>query len=157
MYITITSNSVKQYFSDCSILTLDRVGISLGMKTSSNGNIFHATGPLCGEFNGHRWIPLIKTSDAELWSFIGSVTWINGWVNTREGYDLRHNRAHHDVISMGWELAFRYRIVSGTETKTWLLLNDKMVPLTEDQGVGVGGAWEPPLVHGLTHLYQFWI
>ena len=27
------------------------------MKTSSNGNIFRVTGPLCGEFTGHRWIP----------------------------------------------------------------------------------------------------
>ena len=28
------------------------------MMTSSNGNIFRVTGPLCGEFTGHRWIPL---------------------------------------------------------------------------------------------------
>ena len=25
--------------------------------------------PLCGEFTGNRWIPLTKTSDAELWFF----------------------------------------------------------------------------------------
>ena len=30
---------------------------SLSMITSSNGNIFHVTGPLCKEFTGHRWIP----------------------------------------------------------------------------------------------------
>ena len=36
------------------------------MMTSSNGNIFHVTGPLCGEFTGHRWIPLKKASDMEL-------------------------------------------------------------------------------------------
>ena len=29
----------------------------LSVMTSSNGNIFHVTGPLCGEFTGHRWIP----------------------------------------------------------------------------------------------------
>ena len=34
-----------------------------------NGNIFRVIGPLCGEFTGHRWITLIKTSDAELWCF----------------------------------------------------------------------------------------
>ena len=39
------------------------------MMTSSNGNIFRVTGPLCGEFTGHRWIPLTKASDAELWRF----------------------------------------------------------------------------------------
>ena len=27
------------------------------MMTSSNGNIFRVTGPLCGEFTGRRWIP----------------------------------------------------------------------------------------------------
>ena len=35
------------------------------MMTSSNGNIFRSTGPLCEEFTGHRWIPLTKASDAE--------------------------------------------------------------------------------------------
>ena len=35
--------------------------------TSSNGNIFSVTGPLCGEFTGLRWIPLTKASNAELW------------------------------------------------------------------------------------------
>ena len=40
--------------------------------TSSNGNIFHITGPLCGEFIGHRWIPLTKAGDAELWCFLWS-------------------------------------------------------------------------------------
>ena len=42
------------------------------MMTSSNGNIFHVTGPLCGEFASHRWIPPTKASDAELWCFLWS-------------------------------------------------------------------------------------
>ena len=40
------------------------------MMTSWNGNIFHVTGPLCGEFTGHRWIPLTNASDAELWCLL---------------------------------------------------------------------------------------
>ena len=40
------------------------------MMTSWNGNIFRVTGPLCGEFAGHRWIPHTKASDAELWCFL---------------------------------------------------------------------------------------
>ena len=40
------------------------------MMTSSNGNIFRVTGPLCGEFTGHRGIPRTKASDAELWCFL---------------------------------------------------------------------------------------
>ena len=36
------------------------------MMTSSNGNIFHITGPLYGELTGHKRIPLTKATDAEL-------------------------------------------------------------------------------------------
>ena len=43
------------------------------MMTSSNGSIFRVTGPLCGDFTGHRWIPHTKASDAELWCFLWSA------------------------------------------------------------------------------------
>ena len=43
------------------------------MMTSSNGNIFRVTCPLCGEFTGLRWIPRTKASDAELWCFLWSA------------------------------------------------------------------------------------
>ena len=56
--------------------------------TSSNGNIFRVTGPLCGEFTGHRWIPLMFTLICAL---------INGWVSNREAGDWRRHRAHYDV------------------------------------------------------------
>ena len=35
--------------------------------------IFRVTGPLGREFFGHRWIPLTKASDAELWCFLWSA------------------------------------------------------------------------------------
>ena len=41
----------------------------IDMMTSSNGNIFRVTGPLCGEFTDHRWIPCTKASGSELWCF----------------------------------------------------------------------------------------
>ena len=44
------------------------------MMKSSNWNIFRVTGPLCGEFTCHRWIPLTKASDMELWCFLWSAT-----------------------------------------------------------------------------------
>ena len=44
------------------------------MITSSNGNIFRVTGPLCGELIDHRWIPLTKACDTELWCFFLSVS-----------------------------------------------------------------------------------
>ena len=43
------------------------------MMTSSNGDIFRVTGLLRGESTGHRWIPLTKVSDAELWCFLWSA------------------------------------------------------------------------------------
>ena len=48
------------------------------------------TGPLCGEFTGHRWIPLTKASD----------DWANGWANNRHASDFRRPRAHYDVTVM---------------------------------------------------------
>ena len=41
--------------------------------TSSNGIIFRVTGPSWRETIGHRWIPLTKASDAELWCFLWSA------------------------------------------------------------------------------------
>ena len=68
--------------------------------TSSNGNIFRVSGPLCGEFNGHQWSPIKKASDVELWCFRLSEPWINNWVNNREVGYLRRHCAHYDVIAM---------------------------------------------------------
>ena len=39
---------------------------------SSDENIFRVTGPLWGEFIGHRRIPLTWASDEALWCFIWS-------------------------------------------------------------------------------------
>ena len=61
---------------------------------------FRVTGPLCGEFTGHRWFPLTKASDAELWCFLLICAWTNGWVNNRDAGDLRRHRAHYVVIVM---------------------------------------------------------
>ena len=41
--------------------------------TSSNGNFFCITGPLCGKFTSQWWIPCTKASDAELWCFLWSA------------------------------------------------------------------------------------
>ena len=66
------------------------------MMTSSNGSIFLATGPLCGEFTDHQGFPLTKASDAALWFFLS--VWINGWTNNREAGDLRRHHAHYDIF-----------------------------------------------------------
>ena len=76
-----------------------RVLLQPVMLTSSHGNIFRVTGPLCGEFTGHRWIPSTKARDAELWHFLWSA-WINSGVNNREARDLRCHCAHYDATVM---------------------------------------------------------
>ena len=58
------------------------------MMTSSNGNIFRVTGPLCGEFTSHRWIPHTKASDAELW--LSGVPDYFGRNKISSGGDLSH-------------------------------------------------------------------
>ena len=62
--------------------------------TSSNGNIFRVTDPLCGEFTGHKgqWRGVL------MFSLI--CAWTNGWVNNRDAGDLRRHRAHYDVFVM---------------------------------------------------------
>ena len=48
----------------------------------------------------HRWIPLKRASDAELWCFLWSAPWINGRVNNGVASDLRRHHTHYDVIVM---------------------------------------------------------
>ena len=66
--------------------------------TSSNGNIFRVTGPLCGEFPGE--FPAHKGQWRGPLMFSLICVWINGWVNNREAGDSRRNQAHYDVIVM---------------------------------------------------------
>ena len=75
------------------------------MITSSNGNIFRVTGPLCGEFTGDRWIPLTKASDAELRCFLWTApkrlnkrSW-SWWFETPSCSFGRHSNEH---LLSGW-------------------------------------------------------
>ena len=76
------------------------------MVTTSNGNIFRVIGPLCGEFPGHRCIPLTKASDAEFLVFSLICAGTNGSANNRDSGDLRRHRAHHDVTIMWFVFHF---------------------------------------------------
>ena len=69
------------------------------MMTSSNGNIFRVTGPLCGEFTGPVNSPhKSQWRGALMFSLICAR--INDWVNKREAGDLRRHRGHYDVSVM---------------------------------------------------------
>ena len=71
------------------------------MMTSSNGNIFHFTDPLWGEFTDHPWIPLHKCQWRGALMFSLICAWTNGWANNWDAGDLRRHLAHYVAIVMG--------------------------------------------------------
>ena len=64
---------ILHYWASASSMEL-RCFSLLAMMTSSNGNIFRVTGPLCGEFTGDRGIPRTNANAAELWCFLWSAS-----------------------------------------------------------------------------------
>ena len=109
-YLSYVCGVPYVYFS-VSRVTFRYNHIQCFMMTSSNGNIFRVTGRLCGEFTGHRWIPLTrarKRRRALMFSLI--CAWVNGCINNREAGDLGRHRAHYDVIAM-WMCISSYSLV----------------------------------------------
>ena len=88
------------------------------MTTSSNGDNFRVTGPLCGEFTGDRWIPLTKQRPVtRSFEFSSICAWINVWVNNREAGDLKRHRTHYDITVMYFtEKGFIPIRIQGSET-----------------------------------------
>ena len=86
------------------------------MMTSSNGNIFRVTGPLCrspvNSPHKSQW-----RGAALMFSLIWA--WIHSWVNNRDAGDFRRHRAHYDVIVMIWApwALLRPRVLSGKMIK----------------------------------------
>ena len=79
------------------------------MMTSSNGNIFRVTGPLCGN-------PPVNSPHKGQWhgtlmfSLISART--NGRANNRDAGDLRRNRVHHNVTVMWQNLHIMHPITN---------------------------------------------
>ena len=69
-YLCLIRNDLINMFKQ-NILPMEIMMII--MMASSNGNISLVTGPLWGEFTGHRWIFITKASDAEFWCFLWSA------------------------------------------------------------------------------------
>ena len=55
------------------------------MMMSSNGNIFHITSLLCGEYTGDQCIPHTKASDTEFDAFYPSALRAGGVLSSRAG------------------------------------------------------------------------
>ena len=69
------------------------------MMTSSNGSIFRVTGHLCGNSPVTSEFPTQRPwRGALMFSLICASR--NGWVSNRKAGDLKHHRAHYDVIVM---------------------------------------------------------
>ena len=81
---------------------LSRFSVFLGLlKTSSNGNIFRVTGPLCGEFTGPGEFPTQRPVTLSFDVFFDLR--LNKRLskrNNREAGDLRRHRGHYDVNVM---------------------------------------------------------
>ena len=88
------------------------------MVTSSNGNIFHVTGPSCGEFTGPGDFPTQRPVTRSLDVFF-DLRLINDWVNNREAGDLRRHRGHYDVIVMGTFFCFKWYTVLAQNNLVW--------------------------------------
>ena len=68
------------------------------MMTSSIANSFRVTGPLCVKFNGHRWIPGIKASDAEP----SRSLWRHCYVTFNGGFHTERNSDAETVSTISW-------------------------------------------------------
>ena len=73
---------------------------------SSNENISRVTGPLCGEFTRHRWIP--HTQRPVTRSF---GVFLDLRLNKREAGDLGCHCAHYDFTVMEWYNNFDMKIL----------------------------------------------
>ena len=111
--------------------------------TSSNGNIFRVTGPLCGEFTG----PPVNSPHKGQWRGALMLSlicvWINDWGNNREAGDLRRYRTHYDVIVMWWTISrnntvFLYIYIIAYTMK--LLIHSK-TSMLKRRTVPKGGNW----------------
>ena len=72
----------------------------VAMMTSSNGNIFRVTSPLCGGIHRSSVNSPLKGQRAGALMNSLICAWASGWVNKWNAGDLRHNRTHYGVIVM---------------------------------------------------------
>ena len=75
--------------------------------TSSNGNIFRVTGPLCGEFTGPGDFPAQRPVTRSFDVFFD----LRPNKRLSEAGDLRRQRGHYDVIVMSYLLEMTYIFV----------------------------------------------
>ena len=94
--------------------------------TPSNGEIFRVTVPFWGKSNGHRWIPLTKAIDTELWCFLWSVPhkWLSKqsrrrWFETPLRYLWRHCKENRVYIL--WAVMLWVQCSDNVVNTSWLM------------------------------------
>ena len=146
----------------------------LFMMTSSKGNIFRVTGPLCGEFTGPGEFPHKgQWRGALMFSLI--CVWMSSWANNREAGDLRRHRGNYDVnvsspllsspplplplpLSLSLSLSLSTSIsISSSPLLSSPLLSSPLLSsplLSSPLGLGPGG-WIVICVFCYTNVYLF--
>ena len=89
--------------------------------TSSNGNIFRVTGPLCGEFTGPGEFPAQRPVTRSFDVFF-DLRLNKRLSKQREAGDLRRNSSHYDVIIM-------YTVISITCWPDGVIQNGRRDPM----------------------------
>ena len=90
----------RQYHGQCSRYQFKKCAT----MTSSNGNNFRVTGPLCGEFTGE--FPLQRPVTRSFGVFFIICAWTNDWVNNRDAGDQKRHRALYGVIVISESYVF---------------------------------------------------
>ena len=105
--------------------------LALYMMTSSNGIIFRVPGPLCGEFTGHRWIPLTKPVTRSVDVFfnlrlnkrLSKQSW-GWWFETPSRLFWRHCNVSCPVEGRSWQRTCRrFRIALYLNAQIQVLLH----------------------------------
>ena len=100
-----------------------------------------------------RWIPRIKTSEAELLFIFFIFVWINSWVNNREAGDLRHHGAHYDDTA--WKHFLRYcPFVKGLVMRAELLCVFFVINLNKLLNESSSFDLRPWRLHGVTVMWK---
>ena len=100
--------------------------------TSSNGNIFCITGPLCVEFTGHRWIPLCCFYPLTAVStYIRDLNLDNQWGKSHQHAQcLQHNKTSYKKKLAINTLQFLQQYYRNWPTHYHkMLLNSRWIPL----------------------------
>ena len=120
---------------------------TLCTMTSSNGNIFRVTGPLCGRIDRSPVNSPHKGQWRGALMFSLIYAWMNGWVNNGEAGHLRRHHAHYDVAVMMWRCAKPtwWLLVADNQLFSWLTVNfcNATIPPPDSKvhGANMGPIW----------------